>query len=93
MECRQHFTSTTASYSTPQGSEGYALPQPQFLPHRTCRSSTTSIIRMRTRRGLSFFFIPINTIAYLGVAKGENNDVSGLINLARNIGAPSGQLL
>lgn len=40
--------------------------------------------------GLSFFFIPINTIAYLGVAKGENNDVSGLINLARNIGGSVG---
>jgi MFS transporter, DHA2 family, multidrug resistance protein len=41
-------------------------------------------------RPLSFFFIPINTIAYLGVAKGENNDVSGLINLARNIGGSVG---
>jgi DHA2 family multidrug resistance protein len=47
-------------------------------------------IRIYQMAGLSFFFIPINTIAYLGVAKGENNDVSGLINLARNIGGSVG---
>jgi MFS transporter, DHA2 family, multidrug resistance protein len=47
-------------------------------------------IRIYQMAGLSFFFIPINTIAYLGVAKGENNDVSGLINLSRNIGGSVG---
>src|ERR1700758_687989 len=47
-------------------------------------------IRVYQMAGLSFFFIPINTIAYLGVSKGENNDVSGLINLARNIGGSVG---
>jgi DHA2 family multidrug resistance protein len=47
-------------------------------------------IRVYQMAGLSFFFIPINTFAYLGVAKGENNDVSGLINLARNIGGSVG---
>src|SRR6195256_3903884 len=36
--------------------------------------------------GLAFLFIPINTIAYIGVKQSENNDVSGLTNLARNIG-------
>ena len=40
--------------------------------------------------GLAFLFIPINTIAYVGVKQSENNDVSGLTNLARNIGASCG---
>ncbi len=33
---------------------------------------------------------PINTIAYIGVKQSENNDVSGLTNLARNIGGSCG---
>ncbi len=40
--------------------------------------------------GLAFLFIPINTIAYIGVKQSENNDVSGLTNLARNIGGSAG---
>jgi DHA2 family multidrug resistance protein len=40
--------------------------------------------------GLAFLFIPINTIAYIGVARNESNDVSGLTNLARNIGGSCG---
>jgi DHA2 family multidrug resistance protein len=40
--------------------------------------------------GLAFLFIPINTISYIGVKQSENNDVSGLTNLARNIGGSSG---
>ncbi len=40
--------------------------------------------------GLAFLFIPINTIAYIGVKQSENNDVSGLTNLARNIGGSVG---
>lgn len=40
--------------------------------------------------GLAFLFIPINTIAYIGVAQNESNDVSGLTNLARNIGGSCG---
>jgi DHA2 family multidrug resistance protein len=39
---------------------------------------------------LAFLFIPINTIAYVGVKQSENNDVSGLTNLARNIGGSCG---
>ena len=42
--------------------------------------------------GLAFLFIPINTIAYIGVKQSENNDVSGLTNLARNIGASCAEL-
>jgi DHA2 family multidrug resistance protein len=40
--------------------------------------------------GLAFLFIPINTIAYMGIKQTESNDVSGLTNLARNIGGSSG---
>jgi DHA2 family multidrug resistance protein len=40
--------------------------------------------------GLAFLFIPINMIAYIGVKQTENNDVSGLTNLARNIGGSCG---
>src|ERR1700748_214919 len=40
--------------------------------------------------GLAFLFIPINTISYIGVKQSENNEVSGLTNLARNIGGSCG---
>ncbi len=40
--------------------------------------------------GLAFLFIPINTIAYIGTKRTESNDVSGLTNLARNIGGSCG---
>ena len=47
-------------------------------------------VRCFQASGLAFLFIPINTIAYLGVKQSENNDVSGLTNLARNIGGSCG---
>jgi MFS transporter, DHA2 family, multidrug resistance protein len=47
-------------------------------------------MRMFQASGLAFLFIPINTIAYIGVKQSENNDVSGLTNLARNIGGSTG---
>jgi len=40
--------------------------------------------------GLAFLFVPINTLIYVGVPNGKNNDVSGLSNLARNIGGSAG---
>jgi MFS transporter, DHA2 family, multidrug resistance protein len=39
---------------------------------------------------LAFLFVPINTLIYVGVPPGKNNDVSGLSNLARNIGGSAG---
>src|SRR5260370_18609430 len=36
--------------------------------------------------GLAFLFVPINTLIYVEVPPGKNNDVSRLSNLARNIG-------
>jgi len=47
-------------------------------------------LRIFQASGLAFLFIPINTIAYVGVKQSENNDVSGLTNLARNIGGSCG---
>jgi DHA2 family multidrug resistance protein len=40
--------------------------------------------------GLAFLFIPINTQAYVGIPGEKNNDVSGLTNLARNVGGSAG---
>jgi len=39
---------------------------------------------------LAFLFVPINTVAYIGVPREQNNQVSGLMNLARNIGGSVG---
>ncbi|HTH52872.1 MAG TPA: DHA2 family efflux MFS transporter permease subunit [Edaphobacter sp.] len=47
-------------------------------------------LRIIQASGLAFLFIPINMIAYFGVKRSENNDVSGLTNLARNIGGSCG---
>jgi MFS transporter, DHA2 family, multidrug resistance protein len=40
--------------------------------------------------GLAFLFVPINTLIYIGIPPGKNNDVSGLSNLARNVGGSAG---
>jgi len=40
--------------------------------------------------GLAFLFIPINTMAYVGVPAEKNNQVSGMVNLTRNIGGSVG---
>jgi DHA2 family multidrug resistance protein len=47
-------------------------------------------LRIFQSSGLAFLFIPINMIAYIGVKQTESNDVSGLTNLARNIGGSCG---
>ena len=46
--------------------------------------------RILQASGLAFLFIPINTISYTGIPRSQNNDVSGLTNLARNIGGSVG---
>ncbi len=40
--------------------------------------------------GLAFLFIPITTMAYVGVPAGKNNQVSALTNLMRNLGGGIG---
>ncbi len=47
-------------------------------------------VRVLQASGLAFLFIPINTISYVGVAREQSNDVSGIMNLARNIGGSAG---
>jgi DHA2 family multidrug resistance protein len=42
------------------------------------------------RLGVAFMFIPINTLAYLDVPPGKNNQVSSMVNMFRNIGASVG---
>jgi DHA2 family multidrug resistance protein len=39
---------------------------------------------------LAFLFVPINTVAYVGMKPEQNNQVSALVNLMRNIGASVG---
>jgi len=51
---------------------------------------TATMFRVYQCMGLAFLFIPINTISYLGVPAGENNQVSGMINLMRNVGGSVG---
>jgi DHA2 family multidrug resistance protein len=42
------------------------------------------------RLGVAFMFIPINTLAYLDVPPGKNDQVSSMVNMFRNIGASVG---
>ena len=43
-----------------------------------------------SRAGTAFLFVPINVMAFYFVPKGNMDNASGLINLARNIGASTG---
>jgi MFS transporter, DHA2 family, multidrug resistance protein len=51
---------------------------------------TAAMYRVYQALALAFLFIPINTVAYIGVPREQNNQVSGLMNLARNIGGSVG---
>ena len=51
---------------------------------------TATMYRVYQCMGLAFLFVPINTVAYLGVPANENNQVSGMINLMRNVGGSVG---
>jgi MFS transporter, DHA2 family, multidrug resistance protein len=43
--------------------------------------------------GLGFLFVPINLVAFIGIAPEKNNSVAGLINFMRNIGSSVGTSL
>jgi MFS transporter, DHA2 family, multidrug resistance protein len=43
-----------------------------------------------SRMGTAFLFVPINVMAFYFVPKNKMNNASGLINLARNMGASTG---
>jgi MFS transporter, DHA2 family, multidrug resistance protein len=45
---------------------------------------------MVSRMGTAFLFVPINVMAFYFVPRGKMNNASGLINLARNVGASTG---
>jgi MFS transporter, DHA2 family, multidrug resistance protein len=47
-------------------------------------------LRMFQAAGIAFLFVPINTMSYVGVPRGKNNQVSGMVNLARNVGGSVG---
>jgi DHA2 family multidrug resistance protein len=51
---------------------------------------TATLYRIFQASSLAFLFVPINTVAYIGVPREQNNQVSGLMNLARNIGGSVG---
>ena len=63
-----------------------------FMHSLSLDSSFKDIMWLRVFQAsaLPFLFIPINTIAYTGISRGQSNDVSGLTNLARNIGGSTG---
>ncbi len=48
------------------------------------------LLRVYQSIGLAFLFVPINTMSYVGIPREKNNAVSGLTNLARNIGGSIG---
>jgi MFS transporter, DHA2 family, multidrug resistance protein len=52
----------------------------------------THIVWMRVFQvvGLPLIFIPISTLAYVGMRQGDNNQVSGISNFARNLGGAIG---
>jgi len=51
---------------------------------------TAMYYRISQSVGLAFLFVPITTIAYVGIPPGKNNQVSSIISLARNIGGSIG---
>ncbi len=52
--------------------------------------STIVLWRMFQVMGLSFVFIPISTLNYVGVPRDKNNQISSFSNFARNLGGSVG---
>jgi len=51
---------------------------------------TAAMMRVYQTIGLAFIFIPINTLSYVGMPANKSNQISGITNLARNIGGSIG---
>jgi DHA2 family multidrug resistance protein len=51
---------------------------------------TATMMRVYQVFGLAFVFIPISTLSYIGVPINKSNQVSGITNLARNLGGSIG---
>jgi MFS transporter, DHA2 family, multidrug resistance protein len=62
------------------------------LAHFTLNAGEGNAINdwILSRAGTAFLFVPINVMAFYFVPPGKMNNASGLINLARNIGASTG---
>lgn len=52
--------------------------------------SSLAIARCYQTGAMAFMFVPINTIAYIGLPAGQTNNASALINLMRNLGGSVG---
>ncbi len=48
------------------------------------------LLRIYQACGLAFLFVPINTIVYTGIPPEKSNQVSGIVNLSRNMGGDIG---
>ena len=51
---------------------------------------TAMMYRVWQSVGLAFLFVPINTLCYVGVPQEQNNQISAMINLMRNLGGSFG---
>ena len=51
---------------------------------------TAVILRVFQAMGLAFLFVPINTVSYAGIPPQQNNQVSSMVNLSRNLGGSIG---
>src|SRR5260370_18479934 len=51
---------------------------------------TAMMFRIYQAIGMGFLFVPIQTLCYVGIPQEKNNNVSGMTNLARNLGGSIG---
>ncbi len=51
---------------------------------------TAMMFRVYQAIGMGFLFVPIQTLCYIGIPQEKNNNVSGMTNLARNLGGSLG---
>jgi MFS transporter, DHA2 family, multidrug resistance protein len=51
---------------------------------------TAALMRVLQTAGLAFIFLPSNTLAYVGIPREQNNQVSGMNAFVRNIGGSIG---
>jgi MFS transporter, DHA2 family, multidrug resistance protein len=52
--------------------------------------ATVAWARVYQSLGLAFLFIPINTVAFLGLPPAKSNNASAIINMMRNVGGSFG---
>jgi len=69
--------------------QGFALLNMSHLDTQLSFGSA-AMARMFQSVGLPFLFVPITTIAYIGLRPSESNQASALMNVARNLGGTIG---